>query len=182
MATDPTLNAALARQLRERSSDALEQLLRTHGHSVHAVAYSIVGDFHAAEDITAETMIIAWQRIGSLRDDTKMRAWLFTIATRRALDHLRKRRLPLFVSRPHETDNLLEASAVARLTLRSAMGQLPDRMRAAVTLRYLADLSIDEVAEAMGRSRNTVKTELRNGLVRLRKLLADVDFEDDEHA
>jgi RNA polymerase sigma factor (sigma-70 family) len=52
--------------------------------------------------------------------------------------------------------------------LRDELASLPPRIRAAVVLRYYADLSVDEVAAALGTSRNTVKTQLRIGLDRLR--------------
>jgi DNA-directed RNA polymerase specialized sigma24 family protein len=50
---------------------------------------------------------------------------------------------------------------------------LPPRMRAAVGLHYYADLQVDAVAAVLGRSRNTVKTELREALARLRGQMAD---------
>ena len=53
------------------------------------------------------------------------------------------------------------------------MASLSPRVRAAIALRYYADLDVDEVAAALGTSRNTVKTQLRIGLDRLRDNLRD---------
>jgi RNA polymerase sigma factor (sigma-70 family) len=57
--------------------------------------------------------------------------------------------------------------------LDDALADLPPRIRAAIVLRYYADMSVDEVAAALGTSRNTVKTQLRIGLDRLRESLRD---------
>src|SRR5207247_5504342 len=57
--------------------------------------------------------------------------------------------------------------------LASAVQALPPRMRAAVALHYYADLEVDAVAHALSRSRNTVKSELRLALARLRQLISD---------
>ena len=62
-----------------------------------------------------------------------------------------------------------------RLALLAGLDRLPARMRAAVVLRYYADLPVKGVAEALGTSENTVKTQLREALERLRLALADDD-------
>lgn len=163
---------SLARRLKERAPDALEELLEEQGPSVQAVAYSIVGDFDVAEDVTAEVLAAAWFRIGSLRDDSRLRPWLMAIATRTALQHLRRRR-PSVVLPSTLTEPGFESSSVARMVVHAALKELPPRMRAAVALRHLAGLSVSETAQALGKSENTIKTELRIGLGRLRRLLGD---------
>jgi len=64
-------------------------------------------------------------------------------------------------------------AVVRRLVLAEALDDLPPRMRAAVVLHYVAGLSVAEVAEATGRSQNTVKTQLREALARLRIAFSD---------
>jgi RNA polymerase sigma factor (sigma-70 family) len=176
LASDREPSVSIARMLKDRSPGALEALILAHGQSIHRVAYSIVGDFHAAEDITSETLLTAWRRIDSLRDDGRIRPWLLSIAARNALQHLRQRTPRGNVVDALDGTEQMEARTVSRLTVRAAMEQLPDRMRAVITLRYLADLSVDEISRVIGRSRNTVKTELRLGLQRLREQLAEEDL------
>jgi RNA polymerase sigma factor (sigma-70 family) len=60
-----------------------------------------------------------------------------------------------------------------RLALLDGMAGLPLQMRAAVVLRYYADLSVDEVAATLGKSPNTIKAQLQTALDRLRIHLAD---------
>ena len=65
------------------------------------------------------------------------------------------------------------SDAAERLTLLGVVHQLPVRMRAAVVLRYCADLPVRDVAATLGTSENTVKTQLRESLERLRIALAE---------
>ncbi len=60
-----------------------------------------------------------------------------------------------------------------RITLLDGVATLPLQMRAAVVLRYYADLSVDEVAVALGKSPNTIKAQLQTALDRLRVHLAE---------
>lgn len=116
-----------------------------------------------------DTLVTAWRRADALRDDGALRTWLLRIATRHALSRRRRQRpsqrmdstLPL---RARKTDE----PSLDRLIVAEAMADLPPQMRAAIALRYFAGLSVPEVAEAMGKSVNTVKSHLRAGLDRLR--------------
>lgn len=116
-----------------------------------------------------DTLVTAWRRADALRDDGALRTWLLRIATRHALSRRRRQRpaqrvgssLPL---RARETDE----PSLDRLIVAEAMADLPPQMRAAIALRYFAGLSVPEIADAMGKSANTVKSHLRAGLDRLR--------------
>lgn len=173
----------LVTQLRDRDPAALDQLLHRYGPEIHAVAYMIVRNQADAEEVTSDTLLTAWRKIGTLRDARRLRSWLLTIATRLALRRQKRSRevmplLPDMIARrpaegPDSTD---------RLALSSAIDGLPPRMRAVVTLHYVADLTVDEVSAATGRSRNTVKSQLREALARLRATLADEGFASDRTA
>jgi RNA polymerase sigma-70 factor (ECF subfamily) len=155
-----------------RRPEALEGLLRVHGPEIHAVAFLIVRNELDAEEIAADTLMTAWRKIGTLRDPDRLRPWLLRIATRLAL---RRRRLtPRVVSL--DTAGELAASASTSSdwpAVVEALNRLPPRTRAAVALHYVADLPTREVAEILGRSENTIKTQLREGLRQLRSSLLD---------
>lgn len=155
------------------SEETIEKLLSGYGQEIHAVAYAIARDHHAAEDITAETIIAAWSRLNSLRDPDRLRPWLLRIASRRALQFLRRQRrhreTPIW--RGASVGGQFDSLVADRLDIADAMAALPPQMRAVISLRYVSDLSVDEIAEALSRSRNTVKTELRLGLRHLRSFL-----------
>ena len=162
------------RDLRDRRPEALDQLLADHGRRLQGVAYLIVGSHADAEEVVIDTMVTAWRKVGDLRDPAALSSWLLRIATRLALT--RRRRIGASLALPPDAaDRLIGAGPppIDGVALREALATLPPRMRAAIVLHYYADLTVDAVAATLGRSPNTIKTQLREGLARLRTQLAD---------
>lgn len=165
--------AALVDELRQRRVDALDRLLSMHGAEIQAVAFLILRNERDAEEALSDTLLTAWRKIGSLRDPERLRPWLLTTATRLALRR-RRRFLPQVVSLDVVPDvPATDGSPIDRLALRDAINALPPRMRAVVALHDVADLPLAEVAVALGRSENTIKSQLREARVRLRRALVD---------
>lgn len=165
------LNEQLVGDLRARHPEALERLLDEYGRLLQGVAFHVLRSHADAEEVVIDTMVTAWERIGSLRDPAALRPWLLRIAARHALARRRRKAVP---STP-----LLEGASVAtadeadpdRLALADALTNLPPRMRACLSLHYHAGLSVAETADTLGISPNTVKFHLKSGLERLRTAL-----------
>jgi RNA polymerase sigma factor (sigma-70 family) len=161
--------------LRRRRPETLADLLDAYGREIQAVAYLILRDRPAAEDVAIETLLTAFERGGQIRDERALRAWLLRVATNQALGLKRKSvrivRLDTVPDRAGPDD--FAATSSARLTLLDGVADLPPQMRAALVLRYYADLSIEEVATALGKSPNTIKAQLQTALDRLRIHLAE---------
>jgi len=141
---------------------------------VRAAVSLAVGDPWLGEEATAEAYARALARWSSVRDARRPEAWVYTVALNHVRSRLRRARLERrYLARqragyhppPPEPDTALWA----------AVAQLAPRARTAVALRYVADLSEAEVAEAMGISRGTVAATLHKARARLADLLgADV--------
>ena len=161
------------RALRERRVGSLADLLEAHGREIQAVAYLILRDRGLAEDVTIETLLTAFERGGSIRDDSALRAWLLRVATNRALSARRSSGRVVQLGSVPETAIPVDFAreSVDRVALLAAVSDLPIQMRAAVVLRYYADLPVEAVAEALGKSPNTIKAQLRVALDRLRHAL-----------
>ena len=161
--------------LRGRRPDVLEDLLALHGREIQAVAYLILRDRSDAEDVVVETLLSALEHGPSLRDDRALRPWLLRIATNHALGLRRSQARVVRLHVVPETSGRgdLAAEATGRVALLDGIADLPPRMRAAVVLRYYADLSVEDVAAALGKSPNTIKAQLQVALDRLRLALAD---------
>lgn len=158
--------------LASRSSDLVLRAIEAHGPILLATARMMTRDDDEAQDLLQTTLEIALRRIDDLRDPGAVRAWLLSIETREALRVMRK--LRRFVALTGHVEEIAVPGPDARdVALRVALGRLPVRMRAAIALHYLAGLRVDETAEALGTSPNTVKTQLREGLARLRRELGD---------
>lgn len=154
-------------------------LIQHETRSVYQAAYRILGRPADAEDVTQEAFVAAYRSIRQYRGDGSLRGWLLRIATRIALRRLSQRREaadldavgePILADRSTEPARAVLAAERQR-AVRAAIGDLPDPYREVVALRFLADLSLAEVAETTGRPLNTVKTHLRRGLERLRPAL-----------
>ena len=138
-----------------------------------AAARAIVLDDREAEDLVQATFEIAIRRIGDLREPAALRAWLLTIQAREAFRVKRRIRRILHLDPTIAEVPASPAPTTDDIVLRDALRRLPPRVRAAIVLHHLAGLPVADVAAALGTSPNTVKTQLKLGLERLRRDLGD---------
>ena len=161
--------------LRDRRIDTLAGLLGEFGREIQGVAYLILRDKALAEDIAIETLLTAFERGGSIRDESALRPWLLRVAANKALSVRRSgaRVIHLAVLPDAMHDGDLAAESSDRVVILQAVGALPIQMRAAVVLHYYADLPVEAVAVALGKSPNTIKAQLQTALARLRRTLSE---------
>jgi RNA polymerase sigma-70 factor (ECF subfamily) len=137
-------------------------------------------DRDLARDATQEAFARALRRWRKVRDMDRPDGWVYVVAMNQLRDHWRRsdhRR-----ERPPEADDgaVDNTRAVAiRVSVREAITALPARQRQAVVLRYLADLPITDVADAMGCATGTVKATLHQALQNMR---VEIGHEEDEDA
>ena len=152
---------------------AIDELLAEHGSVLLAAARLICRDEHEAQDVVQATFEIALRRGHTLRDRSALRAWLLTIETREAVRSVRRMR-DLIPFHPQIHDVAAGGPGPDdRLALRESLRLLPRGARAAIVLHYLAGYSVRETSDALGVSENTIKTQLKRGIARLREDLGD---------
>jgi RNA polymerase sigma factor (sigma-70 family) len=145
-------------------------LLDRHAGEVLGLLRGAVGRVDA-DDCFQEAFLAALRAYPRLSHDQNLRGWLMTIAHRKAVDHHRANgRRPVPVAEPAEV--AVEAPEPADAGLWSAVGALPPKQRAAVTLRYACDLPHAEIAAALGCTPEAARRSLHEGTKRLRKELA----------
>jgi RNA polymerase sigma factor (sigma-70 family) len=149
-----------------------QRFLDTHRDLVWRYLACAVGRFEA-EDCFQETFIAALRAYPRVRADSNLRAWVLTIAHRKALDaHRARARRPLPVADVAAVDGRESASAGARdEQLWQAVGELPPRQRSAVALRYVADLPHRDIAAAIGCTEEAARRSLHEGLKKLREVM-----------
>jgi RNA polymerase sigma-70 factor (sigma-E family) len=141
--------------------------------ALRRTAYLLCGDWHQADDLVQTTLTklyVAWKRV---RSDEQPDAYTRRILTRCYLD---ERRRPWRREAPTEVLEEPESAAHSTedaLDLRAALAQLPTRQRATVVLRFWADASVAETADALGCTEGTVKSQTARAITTLRSLLAD---------
>ena len=156
-----------------RTRDEMVSELAAHGPVLLATARLITLDPDEAQDLVQTTFEIAIRNIGSLRDPDALRAWLLRTEVREAFRVVRRlRRLVSLDGRVVELAGPT-ADLAQWADVRAGLAKLPPRIRAAIALHHLAGLSVAETATAMGVSENTVRSQLKTGLARLREDLRD---------
>jgi len=124
-----------------------------------------------ADDAFQETFVAALRAYPRLRDDSNLRAWVLTIARRKAIDMARARN-----RRALPSDDLPEVATPPRPDkqpeLWQAVGGLPERQRAAVFLRFAGDLPHRDIAAVMEASEDAVRKNVSDGLKKLKETLA----------
>jgi RNA polymerase sigma-70 factor, ECF subfamily len=155
-----------------------EKLVDSYYPSLYRFAFSLTRQESEACDLTQETFLI-WARKGhQVRDDSKVKSWLFTTLHREYLQkHRRRVRFPEVEVESAEGE-LPEIAPVSterldRHNILEALSRLDANFQAAVALFYLEDHSYPEIAEILDIPLGTVKSRISRGIAQLQVILAD---------
>jgi len=175
---------------RERSSEGIgheqfDEIVRLNQRRIYCVLLGIVRDGDLADTLTQECFLRAYKSRGVFRGEAKVGTWLFRIAINLARDHLRSRRLAFWKRFSGGTDSDLDmAEAVpgehptperrllAKEQLRhvwQVLEQLPGRQREVFLLRFMEEMSIEEIAGATELRPGTVKAHLFRAMSTVRQ-------------
>jgi RNA polymerase sigma-70 factor (ECF subfamily) len=183
---------ALIAQLRERNTQAFGMLYDRHSRVAFGLAYRMVGDPSAAEDVVQEAFLALWRQAESFQPGrATARTWLLSIVHHRAIDRLRRastREVPeaAVESTQDRIDESIDVEQQVGISLdaeqvRKALGALPTDQRHAIELAYFGGLSHSEIAHKLGVPLGTVKGRLRIGLQKMRMLLDQAGFQGAVH-
>jgi RNA polymerase sigma-70 factor (ECF subfamily) len=129
----------------------------------------LTGDVGAGEDIAQEALTRAWVRWGRVSRLDAPEAWTYRVAVNLARSrHRRREAEQRAMARAGEDHEAVEVEMADSIAVRNAVAALPERTRAALVLRYFADLPVDEVAEILECAPGTVKSLTSQAIERLR--------------
>ena len=156
---------------------AFEALYRANVARVHALCLRMLGDREAAEELTQDVFVRAWERLGSFRGESRFATWLHRVAVNAALDALRKRARwrERFATSP-DPDVLVEAPSIGPRTgdadLERAIAALPPRARSVFVLHDIEGHAHREIAALTGTAVGTSKAHLHRARRLLREALS----------
>lgn len=182
-------DARLLRGLRAGIESAYEELLARYQQPVYNITYRLLGDQSDACDVVQEVFLKVFRGVGSFRERSSLRTWIYRIAVNEAHNHRRwfsrhrKREVPI----EHETDDQYAYDVTpdsgpspfdyaldseTRLLIEQALTEVNPVFRTAVVLRDLEDLSYEEIAEILQVNLGTVKSRIMRGREALRRVLS----------
>jgi RNA polymerase sigma-70 factor (ECF subfamily) len=187
-------DSELVRRCLDGDTDAYGELIQRYQGAVYATAFYYVGRHGAAEDIAQDAFLAAYRSMPRLRDAAKFGPWMKQVACRTAANWLRKNsdRLSTETPLPHKRTVAIEdvrEGPRGRVERRERLEQvqraidtLPERYRLPVVLRYLQELSYQEISDYTGETKDEIRGVLQRAGRQLRELLSDEGPAQDEGA
>jgi RNA polymerase sigma-70 factor (ECF subfamily) len=166
----------LAGRIRSGDGTAFEALYRQHATRLYNLACRMAGGTAEADDLLQDIFLLAYRKLGSFRGDSALGTWLYRLAMNHCLDVLRNRQSRM----GQMTDSMDEPDAapvaapgpplgtVSRIDLERAIEALPPACRAAFLLHDVEGFGHREVAEILGISDGTSKSQVHKARLRIR--------------
>jgi RNA polymerase sigma-70 factor, ECF subfamily len=175
----PHGDLTIAERCRANEPGAFEQLYRLHAPRLFGLICRIAGRSDA-EDLLQDTFLSAHRKLGSYKGESALGTWLFRLATNLCIDHLRSRSnrwSQVTDGLDGEVDGHVASAGpvlgtLDRLDLDRAIAELPDGARLVFVLHDVEGFEHREIADMLGVSDGTSKSQLHRARMRLRSLLA----------
>ena len=171
---------SLARSAAQGDMKAFEELYRRHNRRVYSLCLRMTKNVPEAEDLTQEAFIQIFRKISTFRGDSAFTTWIHRLTVNQVLMHFRKRSVklehtteegetPVQIVRGTEDPNHMPI--VDRISLDSAIGQLPPGYRSVFILHDIEGHDHEEIAKLLGVAVGTSKSQLHKARMKLRGIL-----------
>jgi RNA polymerase sigma-70 factor (ECF subfamily) len=182
-AVDPSLLREWIKKAKKGDIGSYQRLYEVFARKVLNFIYRMVNSVEEAEDLTQETFVTVYRKLGSLKDDAKFEPWLFRIARNYVYQRYRARTpatVPIEepdengqgVTEPADTrknpDEEFQAKELQDV-VQEVIRTLPEKYREVFVLSAIQRLSYNEIAEIVGRSLPSVKTDIHRARLEVRK-------------
>jgi RNA polymerase sigma-70 factor (ECF subfamily) len=169
----------LIRLFRESEYSAFEELVRKYQNKIYNLCCYMLRDRNDAQDATQDVFLKAYRGLRDFRPESSLYTWLYRIALNTCLDYKRKLRREVFRnesltenlhSNEPYPEKLYESKEIAD-SIRLALQKLPEKLRAAIVLREIEELTYVEIAQVLHTSVGTVKSRISRAREQLRRFL-----------
>ncbi len=163
---------------------ALRLMMRTFQQVLYKHIRRMVVDHDASDDLLQMTFIKAWQNLGHFRGDSRLKTWLYTIASNQCLSYLKKKRRVFFLS-IHDIEpelnrqlkagtDVLDGDEIS-LRLQSAVLKLPDKQRLVFNMKYYDELDYETMSRITGTSVGALKASYHHAVQKIQKQIKNSD-------
>ncbi len=156
-------------------SELIERAVRQYADMIFRLAYQHTGSYHDAEDILQDVAAALVAYKAPLTDELYLKNWLIKVTVNRCRNWNNRKKLrsvqPLDETIPAPEQELSEMTELLQ--------KLPEKYRDVLYLHYYEQYTLDEIAELLDRSRNTVGSQLRRGREKLKIILTEGGYTDD---
>ncbi|MCM3734111.1 RNA polymerase sigma factor SigW [Fictibacillus nanhaiensis] len=180
------LVANMVAQVKKGDQEAFEGIVDLFKDKIYRHCFRMVGNGHEAEDLAQETFLRAYRNISKYNNEFKFSTWIYRIATNLCIDRLRKKKPDYYLDA--EVPGTDGANMYSQLSaddplpeqvvtenerwneLQEEIMKLPEKYRTAIVLKYVEDLSLEEISQIMDIPVPTVKTRIHRGREALKKV------------
>ena len=175
------------KQVLKGDQNAYADIVNLYQHKLYQICYRMLSNKQEAEDIAQEAFVRAYINLHSYDQKRKFSTWLYRIATNLCIDRIRKKKPDYYLdAQVPGTDGLdmysqiasdekLPEETVEQMELQERIqyeiSRLPDKYRSVIVLKYIEELSLQEISEILDMPLGTVKTRIHRGREALRKQL-----------
>jgi RNA polymerase sigma-70 factor (ECF subfamily) len=165
---------------RKGDRDAFRSLFEFYKDTIYSMALHFCGDDATAKDITQQVFLKLFTRMDQFRDEAEFTTWLYRIVANTCIDEQRSRRRLVPFDADGQISNMASKGSVEESYMRRqvsksvqiAIGELKPKLRITMVLKYMQDLSYEEIASALNCSTGTVASRLNRGHKILARKLA----------
>ena len=178
------------KQVKKGDQNAFGEIVELYKNNVFQLCYRMLGNRHEAEDVAQEAFIRAYVNINRFKPELKFSTWLYRIATNLCIDRMRKKKPDYSLdAEVAGTDGLTMYSQIAsdeplpeaeleslelQETIQKEILKLPEKYRTVIVLKYIEELSLNEISDILDLPLGTVKTRIHRGREALRQQLRNV--------
>lgn len=173
----------LVLQCQDGDAKALAALIARWQPRLGRLAWRLTGEREAARDIVQEAWLTIVRRINRLDDPARFRSWAYRIVSNRCVDWTRRRvvqrkatiELQSTASSAFDESTITPDAVDELARMRDALRELPDNQRAILSLHYLDEMSVAQIAQVLGLPEGTVKSRLFHARNRLKQAMERVE-------
>lgn len=161
-------------ELRQGNSSALENIYRETSKSVFSICYSMMRNYHTAEDMMQDTFLKISSNINFYKPNTNAKAWINTIAKNSCLNELKKRKREVFhdFEKYEKTDinsniKIYDETGIISIVMKN----LNENESQIILMHTIGDISLKEIARLKEKSAGTIRWQYNNALTKLRKII-----------